>query len=198
MTIGEHVRAKNLRDNLDSAACQTEPDTSEVSCGLHAMAARALVAGDIEGFFGYADSEHQWHLFWDNRGYFWRHGLYEEALLCCVTSSKYGASGLPIALMRTLFDVADRARLRALGLPLPHPGPYTLWRGCQPRWRRGYSWTFTQAIAVEFVERIPDAALYTLTIPNDRSIYTYLGNSHRDEDEVLVSVRPHWKPLRLA
>lgn len=123
-------------------------------------------------------------------------GMYEEALEYAYTSGRASVRN-----WRGLFSMADRDRLREYGDPIPHAGPFTLYRGVAGRGRqravRHFSWTGTLDCARWFAgraayhgSRLPDPAVFEITVPESEVIFYTNG---RREDEYVVwpnNIRP--------
>jgi hypothetical protein len=109
-------------------------------------AMRALNAGDIFNFFSVATDEDSLWLLLSNRRNFQQLGLYEQAALYAFKVSRTNDYRIWYDLA-TMFDWADRKRLREAGQPLPSAGPFTVYRGVAGQGRdrrvRGYSWTLS-------------------------------------------------------
>lgn len=144
-------------------------------------AVRALEAGHFHTFFNSAGSEYSIPLLWLNAVHFCRLGLFEPALLYAFTATRTNKYGLEEELC-TMFNWADRKRLRDAGQPLPGAGPFTLHRGVAGKgwWRAyGYSWTPSLESAKWFAERAE--ACFNLCEP---AVYRILAQ----EDDVLAYV----------
>ncbi len=123
-------------------------------------------------------------------------GMYEEALEYAYTSGRASVRD-----WGGLFSMAERERMRQRGEPIPHGGPFTLYRGVAGRGRqravRHFSWTGTLDCARWFAGRaayqgslLPDPAVYEITVPESDVIFYTNG---RREDEYVVwpkNIRP--------
>lgn len=167
---------------------------------LHEMAIADFEAGDVEGFLLRASNEYGLHLVCHNMFLLKERGLYEQALISAYTGTRANNSHWPDSELVWLFDTADRSKLRALGDPLPGPGPFVLYRGVSGngarRHVRGLAWTSDLDVARWFADRFAgfgDPAVYTATVP-ESAVYVYLHESEREEHEYVValprSVRP--------
>jgi hypothetical protein len=123
-------------------------------------------------------------------------GIFEEALLHAYTRSDRSTKHRTHQELLNLFALANRQRLRALGDPLPHAGPYTLYRGVAgrgvQRWTRGLSWTGSREAAVFFARRAAGfglicPAILTCCVPIEAVLF--YTNQH-DEDEYVISLPP--------
>jgi hypothetical protein len=130
-------------------------------------------------------------------------GLYEAALLLGLTMSQLNNANWNQQSLSWLVSLADRARLRAAGDPLPGPGPFTVYRGVAgpgpARRVRGLSWTLSLPIAAWFARRasntfqLDDPAVYRLTVEDGR-VLAYDNN--RREEEILVLPLANDQPAR--
>lgn len=106
----------------------------------------------------------------------------------------------PLCTLKALFHAADRARLLAVGHPLPASDSYTLYRGVAGRGaaRRitGLSWTRSRERAEWFASRfaLPDPAVYQALVPR-KDVYAY--TNERQEDEFIVILPKSVRPERL-
>jgi hypothetical protein len=113
----------------------------------------ALAAQDPQRFLRLAPGrEFQLLLVRQNAPLLLQHGIYEPALLAAYHASPMNSAHYRTAELRALFQLADRQRLRDTGEPLPHPGPYLVFRGVAGegnlRRLRGFSWTASYDTAV--------------------------------------------------
>ena len=83
----------------------------------------------MEEFLRKAGNHHGLVLVVRNASILRRRGLYEEALLDAWSMTRTNHVTWPPKVITRLFRLANRARLRALGDPLPGTGPFTLYRG---------------------------------------------------------------------
>jgi hypothetical protein len=126
------------------------------------------------------------------------HGMYESALVYTYTSGHAPVDGWPL-----LFSMADRERLRKCGDPLPHAGPFMVFRGVAGRGRqravKHYSWTGTLDCArwfagrASYIDSLPDPAVFVVTVLASEVLF-YTNN--RDEDEYVLSTET-LRPRRL-
>jgi hypothetical protein len=142
----------------------------------------------------------------DNAATLLRQGVYDRALLKAFINTNHATWSL--ADLRSLFEMADRARLRAEGDQLPGPGPFTLYRGVagpEPDRRvSGLSWThsvedarwFAQNHARRLREWIsdPDPAVCRVTV--DAAAVLVYTNVH-EEQEFIVMLSPGITPERI-
>lgn len=118
-------------------------------------------------------------------------GLYEVALLDALTASRTN-NRHAYGILPWLVEMADRARLRAAGDPLPGTGPFTLYRGVgghgSARRVHGFSWSMSRERAQWFADRatcfgLASPAVYRAVLPESRVLaYT----DARTEQECLV------------
>src|SRR5690348_9570461 len=108
-------------------------------------AAQALEAANGRRFVHCArSSNHALSLVLDNLATLRKRGIYEEALLAAYTECSSNYHAWDAEVIRGMFELADRAKLRTLGSPLPGPGPFTVFRGVAGHGRvrrlNGLSW----------------------------------------------------------
>src|SRR5262249_42963718 len=100
-----------------------------IAPSLRALAVEDFEQDDVLGFLGKAQRDtERLFIVEDNARALKERGLYEEALLHAWTDTRTNHSHLAALRIRSLFDLADKAKLRALGDPLPGPGPFTAYR----------------------------------------------------------------------
>jgi hypothetical protein len=167
---------------------------------LHAAARKAFARGDVERFLGYASNEAGLNLVQFNQAAMQARGVYERALCSAFLSTRTNHRHWSLAELQDLFAVADRARLRACGDPLPGPGPFAIYRGVaglgQSRRIRGLSWTGSRDRAAWFAVRfgLPCPGVYCLTVP-EAAVLLY--TNERKEDEFIVLLPQSARPVRL-
>lgn len=164
---------------------------SLISPVLRAQAWEAFEAGDGVGFLGVADNTRGLQIVADNFRPLKTRGIYEAALLYAFSGTRSNNLGTPLAEQRWLFELADRAKLRAASEPLPYDGPFTLFRGVAgvgPRRRlRGLSWTDDPNVACWFATRWGHESPAVLSGEfSDQDILAYLTD--RQEAEWIVAV----------
>jgi hypothetical protein len=119
----------------------------------------ALRNGDVLGFLVHASNGSWINLVSRNHVVLLILGLYEQALLQAFTSTTNNHNMVPQSVLRYLFQVADRQRLRDASQPLPGCGPFTVYRGVAgqgtQRRVRGFSWTASLELAWRFAKRYP-------------------------------------------
>lgn len=171
--------------------------------GLRAKAVAALDARDAMGFLIKASNVYSLALVDINCRLLQELGIYEEALLDAYIASRTNNHHYSLQLQRELFGMADLGRMRALGDPLPHAGPFILYRGVAgkgpARRVRGLSWTGDQSKAAWFADRgalwgLADPAVMVSQVP-DQSVVAY--SNDRAEDEYIVLLAPHARIRRL-
>jgi hypothetical protein len=162
-----------------------------------------LVAGNGEGWLFYTNNMYGLELVWRNFRALRERGLYEQALLTAYQSVRTNTRG---QVAEFLFCNADKAKLRSLGAPLPHPGPFRLYRGVAGKGRarnvRGLSWTESFDVAKWFAERFarPDCnllaspAVFEVTVP-ESAVLAYLTD--RKEEEFIVLLEREMEPRRV-
>ena len=123
----------------------------------------------------------------DNAGLLMQLGMYEAALVYGYTGCKWSHCLWDMDVIQDLFDWGDREELRAVGSPLPGPGPFTLYRGVSREGRErqvdGMSWTSSLDVACFFaLVWNHDPAVYQATVQADEVYCHYLG---RNEEEFI-------------
>jgi hypothetical protein len=170
--------------------------------GLRARATKSFEEGDALGFLCKATNEKGLDLVWWNRVAMIKRGIFEAALLVAFCGTRTNNHGWPEVSLKTMFDLADRTRLRAAGGPLPGPGPFTLYRGVAGRGRarrvRSFSWTSDFERAAWFARRFAplfhDPAVYRATVYED-DVLAYANE--RNEQEFIVLLPSSVKPVRV-
>lgn len=171
--------------------------------GLRAEAVARLQAGDVCGFLGLASNTDGLDLIVKNFEMFHSSGRYEQALLWAFTITRTSHAHFPLEVLKTLFECADRTRLRAAGDPLPGSGPFTLYRGVggvgRGRRVRGLSWSASEERARWFADRakafgLPDPAVFRVTV-DDRDVLAYVDD--REEQEFIVLLPARSRPVRV-
>ena len=154
-------------------------------------------------WLGDAEYEVDWlslDLVRDNATQLQERGLYERALLAAFGETNHALWSLEQ--LRGLFEIADRARLRAAGDPLPGAGPFILYRGVAgPKPERripGLSWTRSiesaRSFAHDHASRFAsdsDPGVYRITV-DELDVLAYTNRKEEEEFIVLLpaSVRP--------
>jgi hypothetical protein len=130
-----------------------------------------------------------------------RLGLYEETLLRALVGSPLGSRNCGSSTLKFLFRMADRARFRAAGEPLPGSGPFVLYRGVTGRGSarvvRGVSWTASLERAKWFARRfewLADPAVYRVTAPEE---WVLAYTDERKEQEFLLQLPAEAKVERV-
>ncbi len=177
-----------------SALSHSDPlDLDLIDKPFRAQSVATFDAGSVVGFL--IGSEHgngRWvDIVQDNMSQLLERGLYEEALLQAYISTSTNHAYRELDELAHLFALADRDRLRAAGQPLPHDGPFTLYRGVTGRGEerrvRGISWTGDLERAKWFAgqlgKNLHNPAVYTVTVPKS-TVLAYVDK--RKEDEYLL------------
>ena len=159
--IEARAEEKRRRERADAAALPGWQDFTarlilrDIPAGLRDQAIDAYEAGNAIRFLCLADNCFGMRIVYENRFYFLARGMYEEALVDAVTSTRTNNCWVTRGHWSDLFRIADRTRLRAAGTPLPHAGPFTLYRGTHGdrRYVRGVSWTLDLEQAKWFMGR---------------------------------------------
>ena len=133
---------------------------------LREYARQALAKRDAFEFLCYAGNHHGLKIAYLNRGILAHLGILEPAFFNAMIDTRTNNHG-DYALIDSLVERLDRARLRVAGDPLPGSGPWTIYRGVaghgKARRVRGYSWTADQEQAAWFAHRYddgPDPAVF--------------------------------------
>ncbi len=127
-----------------------------------------------------------------NKARFVEWGCFECALVDAITApteNNHRKHRLAVDLLRS----ADRERLRAAGEPLPHNGPFTIFRGVAGeglcRRVRGLSWTLDFKQAFWFANRsacsfnLANPAVYRAQVSADD---VYFFDNDRNEQELVI------------
>ena len=179
-----------------------ELDLSMLAFGVAKRAIKAFEEGDAKQFVGCRRSAEQTlTIALMNKCLLRTRGIYEAALIHCLTDCKANNSEWSVAALRRIFDQEDRKKLRAAGQKLPSPGPFTLYRGVAgngPKRRiAGLSWTDSLDIACWFALRLSHLkhpAVYTACVPT-RRIYCFT-NTRGEREFICAPTR--WKRVRLS
>ncbi len=172
-----------------------------VSAACRKQAVTAIETGDVRLFLMSASNEHSLDLVWRNVDTLKGRGLYERALLCAFTATRTNNRGWSLDALRLLFRIADRDVIRAIGDPLPGPGPFTIYRGVagngSARRVRGVSWTGDIKRARFFARRYPSLAspaVFQVTV-DDSDVMAY--SNEREEQEFIVLLSQTCRPVRV-
>lgn len=92
---------------------------------LRPKAVEAFEAGNVTGFLCKASNEYGLDLVWRNNLALQSRGIYEKALVDAFIGTRTNNLHWPVSQLTFLFRIANRARLRAAGDPIPGTGPYT-------------------------------------------------------------------------
>jgi len=179
--------------HYQSALSQSDPlDLNLIDKRFRAQSVAALDAKNVVLFlFGAKHGNQRWvDIVLYNARQLKARGLYEQALLEAYIGTRTNHADWDFDDLANLFGIADRDRLRAAGQPLPHDGPFTLYRGAagrgEQRCVRGISWTGDLERAKWFASRwedLHDPAVYTVTLPKS-TVLAYVDE--RKEDEYLL------------
>jgi hypothetical protein len=130
-----------------------------------------------------------------NMGSLLEHGIYEETLLNAFIGARTNWANYPIDYLHKLFKIGDRNRFLQAGDPLPHRGPFTLYRGIAGakdfRRERGISWTSSLEMAKWYAGRftnflkLENPAVFE-AIVDEEFVYTY--TNERNENEFLCYI----------
>lgn len=174
---------------------------AEVHPALWDKATSAYVNGDPEGFVYTAlSNQHALALVTDNLIALKERGIYEACLLRAFTGCRVNNQQWPDGVLRALFHVADKRKLREAGDPVPDGDSFVLYRGIagHGRARRpyGYSWTRSIQVASWFARRLhfPNPSVITTTVEASQ-VLAY--SNARNEDEFIIQPTAY-KRVRLA
>lgn len=160
-------------------------------------------AGDWCGFLSKASHDDTLALVMHNIVAFRDAGYYEAALVDAYAGGRTTQADFSNDVLRSLFSLADRARLMEAGNPLPGPGPFTLYRGVagplKLRRVRGFSWSSSVMAAAWFAmffgRIVGSPALYRVTVSSsDVLFYT----NDRAEEEFVILLSKKARPVRIA
>ena len=152
----------------------------------HHEAIEAFEQGDGEAF---VDAAYSWGgtlaIVADNLPALKSRGIYEAALIHGYAGCKTNHSHWSIATIELLFRMADLEKLRAVGLPLPGPGPFTVYRGVgrqgHERQISGMSWTQSLDVACKFAwAGAHDPAVCKATVRSEQ-VYCFFNERHEEE-----------------
>lgn len=174
-----------------------------IPADLRPKAMASFEAGDYEGFLFLASNVYSVALVFRNASGLQDRGIYEAALLYALSATRTNNRHYTMSGLRFLLEIADPARLRAAGDPLPPGTQFEVFRGVAGRGRnrrvRGISWTLDIGKAEWFATRyeLPNQAIYTGLV-SESHILAY--TNARDESEIIVlpeNVR-HIRPCRVG
>ena len=158
---------------------------------LKEQAIKAFEDGNASCFLSLAPNTYCLELVVRNAVLLRQRGIFEEALLKAITTTRTNNLTTPLTTLRKLIQFADRSKLLAAGDPLPGSGPFTLYRGVagRPRDRRvrGISWTGMFVRARWFAQRfgdLEDPAVYKAVVEAPH-VAAYVGD-YRNEDEFIL------------
>lgn len=170
---------------------------------LRDMAAKELAAGDVLGFLSRASNELSIKIVFENIRALKSRGLLERAIRCAVTATRTNNRLDEHPMLKVLLASADRTRLLEAGDPLPHAGPWRLYRGVGgkggARRVRGYSWTMDRNVADWFAKRarslgLEDPAVYSVLVTWDHVLFF---SHERKEAEFFLSLPSDFPVTRL-
>jgi hypothetical protein len=187
------TRALDVQDErrVEVPALRVSPWLDPIPDCLRSQAIEALRSRNAVGFLAKANNEYGLELVLHNIDVLQSLGIYESALLEAFVGPRTNNYRWSLALLRQLFNLANPARLRALGDPIGE-GPFTIYRGVAghgPAARiRGLSWTASLERAWRFATRfacLPFPRVFR-TIVSKSSVLAYLNESGRHEQEYIV------------
>lgn len=159
---------------------------------LRERACRSLEDGDVEAFFGCADSDYSMQLFYKNGRRFRDMGIFEKALLNAWSNQKV-TSGWG-EFMRLMLKMCNREALLLWSESIPKgDDSLTVYRGVvrcsdEKPTPRGVSWTLDPAVAAGFAHRVGmQGTVYRTTVARSE-VYAYLSDKEgrAGEKEVLL------------
>jgi hypothetical protein len=157
-------------------------------CGL---ARAAFEEGNAGGFLLCAGNHYGLSIVRDNLLQLLERGIYEPALLTAYTGCRGNNRHWPTTTLQRLFNLADRAKLRAAGDPLPDGDRFTIYRGVSGssyyRKVRSFSWTLDRERAEWFAHRfdvlgLADPAVYRAVVRREQVLAFFNG---RQEQEII-------------
>ncbi len=188
-------------------------DLSLVPEGAFEQVPEMWQAGDIAGILFTMGDNDGFEFVFSNLDPLKRAGLYESALfqayigirLCPPNLiDKTGIRRLTPHELQSLFQFADRCKLRKQGDPLPGEGPFTLYRGVMnihnTKNIRSISWTASPHIAAWFATRFKhlkegyEPGVYRITVPEE-NVFFY--TNERSEQEFVVELPSGIKARRV-
>jgi hypothetical protein len=113
-------------------------------------------------------------------------GILEPCIVDAYTATRTNFAGWSLSAMQSVFDMADKAKLRAAGNPLPLGEQFTVYRGIsgEGKFRKpsGYSWTDDLDRAVWFAKRygLEDPAVYQATVAAADVLFFSNDRNERD------------------
>lgn len=170
---------------------------------LRDQAVEAIDAGDVEGWLSKASNDVSTYIVAHNMEPLRERELLERAVVQAMQMIR-GNNHHLYGRLDALFSGCDRARLLAVGDPLPGVGPWTLYRGVgglgRARRLRGYSWTADREVAEWFARR---AHLNGLSAPAVVSATAHAGDvlfytNAREEREFVLQLPPTAKVTTVA
>ena len=119
--------------------------------------------------------------------------IYEEGLFKAYTGCRVNWSHFPQSRLKYLFSLANKDRLMKIGNPLPHDGPYTLYRGVagngSKRRKGGISWTASFEKAKWFATKLSvvlQKPMVYMTVVEKKDVYVFYNG--REEQEFLCNI----------
>jgi hypothetical protein len=157
---------------------------------MHEDAIESFMNSDPEGFvYSAINNQHYLALVAVNAAALKRQGIYEKALLRAFTGCRINNRHFTEARLQRLFELADRRELRSAGEPLPHAGPFVIYRGIAGNGRarrpHGFCWTSSLGVACGFALRfsLPNPTVLTATV-DESEVLAYVTS--RAEEEFIV------------
>ncbi len=162
---------------------------------MHEQAIESFKNADPEGFVYTAiDNQHSLPLVAQNAAALKRQGIYEIALLRAFTGCRINNRHFSETQLQHLFELTDKKQLRSAGEPLPHAGPFVIYRGIagtgRARRPHGFSWTSSLRVACGFALRfnLPNPTVLTATVEESEVLACVIT---RSEEEFIVRPKSH-------
>ena len=194
------MSGQTMAESAEDIVANSKEKPGWLSLEYHPLSCRdsalkALVNRDASGFLTLVDNCYSVEITWLNQGVLLQLGILEDAFFNAMVRTRTNNRG-DYALIDSLVERLDRARLRDAGDPLPDSGPWTIYRGVaghgKARRVRGYSWTKNQDKAAWFANRgvvfgLPDPAVFCTTVQEPEILFYSNG---REEEEFCVNLPP--------
>jgi hypothetical protein len=162
---------------------------------IEAWRREAAASGDVDRILLLMGNHFHLAFIADNIAWLKAKGEYERALMDAYTGTRINFSGWSPHVLRFLFQIADRDKLRAAGDPIPGGGPFMLYRGVAgsgaKRRVRGMSWTSSLDKAQWFAKRfgeIPCGVCPTVYEAQVSMEHVYAYSNGRSEQEFLCDI----------
>jgi hypothetical protein len=172
--------------------CDTEAERAQLECAMQKRtrdALRAFHEGAPRDLLAVLDNTRRLRFVYDHRMAFSENGTLEAALVCAWQGTRINNCQFDPTTLESIFLCAcDRDRLRLAGDPLPHSGPFTIYRGVSGRGTlrrvRGLAWTASLDVACWFALRqeggLEDPAVYKAQV-HAEDVFFYTNGRHEQE-----------------